>query len=436
MRVVRLPLRLFQPPVFSFLLLLCLASSLRAQKADSSDALMKEAPTVYLTCSSCDEAFIRTEITFVNYVRDPAQADAHILVTGQSTGGGGNAYTLTFIGGNRMAGLNDTLQFSTMQSATDDDIRRQMARWLKTGLARYVARTPLAQHLSVTYDKPAANQDVHDAWDSWVFTVRSSLNTDGEKSMRSIWMSGGLTARRVTENWKLNFSFSSDYNERWFRFDDSTELTSFSRGQYFNALAVKSLGDHWSTGLTGGAYRSTFENIKTSVSVAPAVEYDIYPYAEATRQQIRLQYRLGVTHQIYFDSTIYDKVAETLGSQSLSASAEYQQPWGSLSMSLEGTSYLHDFTKRRFMVFAGLTLRLFEGLSFNVVGNYSLIHDQLSLPKGEATQDEVLLQRRQLETNYRYYAFVGLSYTFGSMYNNVVNPRFGELGGSSISISF
>jgi len=34
------------------------------------------------------------------------------------------------------------------------------------------------------------------------------------------------------------------------------------------------------------------------------------------------------------------------------------------------------------------------------------------------------VRQRQLRTSYRYYLAVGISYTFGSIYNNVVNPRF------------
>ena len=63
-----------------------------------------------------------------------------------------------------------------------------------------------------------------------------------------------------------------------------------------------------------------------------------------------------------------------------------------------------------------------------------MIHDQLSLIKGEATLEQVLLRRTMLETNYSYYFSFGLSYTFGSIYSNVVNPRFG--GGSSGGIYY
>jgi len=70
-----------------------------------------------------------------------------------------------------------------------------------------------------------------------------------------------------------------------------------------------------------------------------------------------------------------------------------------------------------------------KGLRFNLGGGASLIHDQINLPKGGATDEEILLKRKELETNYRYYFHMGLSYTFGSIYNNVVNPRFGGSGG-------
>jgi len=40
-----------------------------------------------------------------------------------------------------------------------------------------------------------------------------------------------------------------------------------------------------------------------------------------------------------------------------------------------------------------------------------------------ATQDQVLLRRRILETDFTSYMSVSLSYTFGSIFNNIVNPR-------------
>ena len=41
-----------------------------------------------------------------------------------------------------------------------------------------------------------------------------------------------------------------------------------------------------------------------------------------------------------------------------------------------------------------------------------------------ASIEEVLLQRRQLRTNWQYDARIGFSYYFGSPFNSIVNPRF------------
>ena len=67
-----------------------------------------------------------------------------------------------------------------------------------------------------------------------------------------------------------------------------------------------------------------------------------------------------------------------------------------------------------------------RGLSFNVEGSASRLRDQLSLPKRDATDEEVLLRLRQLQSGYEYELQVGLTYTFGSIFNTIVNPRFGQ----------
>ncbi|MGH7471956.1 MAG: hypothetical protein ACRENP_28730, partial [Longimicrobiales bacterium] len=66
----------------------------------------------------------------------------------------------------------------------------------------------------------------------------------------------------------------------------------------------------------------------------------------------------------------------------------------------------------------------FRGLEVGVHGGYSWIRDQIALRKGSSDQVDVLLRRRELLTGYDYQAGIGLSYTFGSIFNNVVNPRF------------
>jgi hypothetical protein len=100
-----------------------------------------------------------------------------------------------------------------------------------------------------------------------------------------------------------------------------------------------------------------------------------------------------------------------------------------MSTGLEGGTYLHDLGKRRFVVSGDANVRVLKGLSLSISGSAAVIHDQIYLPMGEATAEEILVRQRQLATSYRYSLAIGFSYTFGSIYTNVVNPRlYGGFG--------
>ena len=88
------------------------------------------------------------------------------------------------------------------------------------------------------------------------------------------------------------------------------------------------------------------------------------------------------------------------------------------------------------MLFRSTNIQLVKGLRFNLFGSYSRVRDQLSLAKGNVSEEDLLLRLRQLKTAYKYFFVTGLSYTFGSIFNNVVNPRFGRSGGGGFSFSF
>ena len=138
-----------------------------------------------------------------------------------------------------------------------------------------------------------------------------------------------------------------------------------------------------------------------------------------------LQYLVGPTHFTYTDTTIFDVTEETRGQQSLTARLALVQPWGRWTTSVTGNQYLHDSSKYSVDVFGSFNVRLFRGFSVRMTGSYSWIRDQLYLAKSGATEEEVLLQQRQLETSYRFFTSFGIEYRFGSIFNNVVNPRFG-----------
>jgi hypothetical protein len=415
-----------------------------AQTPDSARAAQDSALRVFLDCpdSFCDFAYYRTEITFVNWVRDRGFAQVHLLITTQRTGGGAE-YTLSFIGLERFAGAEDTLRYISRSTETDDDIRKGLARTMRLGLVRFAARTPVAARIEISYSAPAGTAaQVRDPWNYWVFNLRMNSNFFGEKTYKARYISGQVSANRITEAWKFTWSANQSYSQTDFTVPDfdstGTQIgehvvKNITRSSGSDVLLVKSLGGHWSAGTRASVFSSTYSNQDIALKIGPAIEFDVFPYSQSTRKLLTLRYAVTLASFNYRDSTIFDKLSETLATQSLSVSLDVKQPWGSAGVSVEGSHYLHDFSKNNLQFFGNGNFRVYKGLSVDFFGFVELIHDQLSIRKGGASEQEVLLRRRQLATSYIYQGFVGLRYTFGSKFANVVNPRFGSGGGFFIS---
>jgi hypothetical protein len=359
-----------------------------------------------------------------SFVRDRKQADVHILITTQGTGGGGREYTIEFIGQKDFAGMKDLLKFQSKESDTQDDIRNGLARTVNMGLVRYVALTPQADHISVGYDAPVEQEEVKDKWNHWVFEVGAYPWMSGCKSSRSSSIGGDLSARRVTEWLRLQFSLYGHRREDRYEYDGDVTL-DVSSWKGADALAYWSLGNHWSAGASIAVRASTYSNDKANVSLFPALEYSLYPYSESTRRQFRFTYYIGARYVDYIEETLYDKHNEWLGKELLKVSLEMIEPWGEAFISLTGSHYFHDISKYRLELYSRLSMRLYEGLSFNLRGGASRINDQVSLRKGELSKEDVLLRRTELATSYDYSISFGVSYAFGSTDNSTVNPRFG-----------
>lgn len=398
---------------------------------ETQDTLRKDALNVYMEASD----YIKKEIPFINYVRDLKDADVYIISTHQRTGAGGVEYTYFITGQKIFAGINDTVTVASSPDDTQDAIRIKQVNALKMGLMRYIHKTPLARYITISFAMPLNESVSTDKWNNWVF--RTSLNgyLTGEKSYQSKYVRGSISANRVTSEWKINLSSSYYYSVSTYDIS-GMKYTSDNNSKSLSAMVVKSLSDHWSVGGFFNSGSASYTNRKFYAGIMPAIEYDIFPYSQSTRRQLRLLYRIGFNPVVYYDTTIYNKTRENLWNQSFSAAYEVVQKWGSIDVNLGYSNYLHDWSKNNLSLFSYLNLRITKGLSLNVGGGISFIHDQLGLVKGGATTEEVLTRRRQLETQYSFYTSFGLSYTFGSIYNNVVNPRFGGSSGGRDIIIF
>lgn len=393
---------------------------------------------VFLDCPIylCDFDFFRSELSSVNWVRDRQGADVQILVTTQQTGSGGTEYTLTFIGLGRTLGIGDTLTYAGLPSESADVTRRALVQRTRVALARYVAHVSGADAVHVSFGAEgqgpsAQTQPSRDPWHYWVFRMSMNGFLNGESSQGFRNFFGTVSANRVTEQWKTNLAYNESYNDSHFDIPDETvasgvrTVTNVQRSYGIDLLQVRSLGAHWSIGARGSVSSSMYLNQHRAYSVSPAIEFDIFPYSESTRRQVRVMYSIGTSGYDYTDTTIYNRLHESIPFQNLTVAVGVQQAWGSINLNSNANWFLSDPSKRSAGIFGSVNLRLVKGLELNVGGSVNSIRDQVYLPKVAGTDEQILLQERQRATTYRYFVNLGLSYTFGSIYNNIVNPRFG-----------
>jgi len=381
---------------------------------------------LYIEGSGIDYNYIRREVKFVDFVRDRQQSDVHLLVTRRRAGGSGNEYTFFFNGRGAFEREKDTLFYYTRGIDSDEKERIGFVRTLKRGLFSFVNRTRLAPYFDIVYEDTedeGADIVIDDPWDFWVFSIELDGNLSGESQRETYAVNTSLNAERITKEWKIQFHGSLGYNQDNYDYEDE-KYSSISRSKYASANFIKSLGDHFGVGLFNYYYSSTYRNIKNLYSVTPAIEYNFYPYGESSTREITLSYRLSNEWNNYFEETIYSRWSEFIVEQEILFNLEFKKEWGEVDFRMNYNNKIDDFSRNRFQIRGKISLKLFEGVGIYVSGGYSQIHNQYSIPKSELSLDELLLQRRELATQYEFYGNFGVSYTFGSIYNNIVNPRF------------
>lgn len=398
------------------------------EDVDTTSNLRSNAIRVYIDCRRCDDDYMRQKIDYVNYVRDAREAQVFVLVTSQSTGSGGSEYTLTFIGQQDFNGMNDTLTYVTSPDDTNDKTREGRTRKIALGLMRYVAKTDISEELDILHNTGTEKEEVVDNWNFWVVELETRPRFELEETLREVSFRNSVNISKVTHDWKLEFDYDQSFRQTRY-FDDDSTYTWIRNSHDFDNLIVKSISDHWSVGGTFQIATSTFNNLRINYSLYPSVEYNLFPYSESTTRQMRFLYSVGYDYNEYNDITIFDKMEDHFFQHKLQAALQVQQRWGSVNLSVEASNYLHDFSKNRIELEGFIRLRIVKGLSLQIYGSVARIRDQMSLVKGEASDADILLKLRQLETGYSMNGGIGITYTFGSIYNNIVNPRFGSGGG-------
>lgn len=383
--------------------------------------------SVYLNCQipKCYNDFLKTELTLVDFVHDQASADIIILVTGTNNGAGGRNIKLYFTGNNSYINTNDTLNYNLRQDASDDQARKHLLNAISLGIIKYLKDTQLAENVKISFLKNSQRERVNkpDKWHNWIFGMGANGRLSGESNRKNTAVDGNFRGGKTSE--KSKFSFYTYYANRINTVIlDSVKNTVKVNDYGFNSLFVKAFTNHWSVGGFVKGFHSVYQNISFSKSFAPALEYSVFPVQDFTRKQFRWIYQAGIRDFDYIETTVFDKMKETIPYQQLTGIVGFTENWGNFSAEMSGYQYLHAPELYRLSLELDLSIRVAEGLSIRFNGNGSQINNQISLPKVTADATNVLLGGRQLATSFSYSTSFGINYTFGSMNNSIVNPRF------------
>ncbi len=410
---------------------------------------IKNAParlSVFVDCSNtwCDMTFIRSEIKGVNFSLDNQAADVHVLITSLPTGSGGSHFQLIYYGQHAFAGMSDTLSFDVDPNATEAESREQLLYFLKSGLVPYVIRTKGLGNLSIEFKEPADSsargdsaKNDEDPWDYWVFRVGTNGNINADAVYRNYRYSGNISANRTTDKWKYGLFINASKNQSSFKYDDGTGEVKFTVNNHDVSLyhyLVGSINDRWSWAYDARLSQSTFSNYKLRTELSAGIEYNLYPYKEVNNNLFTIAYVLAAKDQRYYDTTIYDKLRDRVYTQSIRLNMTKNQKWGNLAVGLFGEHFLQNWDFFNLGINAFTNVRITGGLSFFVSAFGGITRDQIFLPKGGASPQQVLARQRQLASGYSYFTSFGINYRFGSKLNNFVNPRFeGDMRNMNVS---
>jgi len=378
---------------------------------------------VFLSCN-CDDSYIKQNTLLLDYVRDRTLSDIEVFVFDISNASGGRNFTFEYNGKNDFQNKENKISTDITQNLTFNEAREVLLKTYKMGMVHFLQNTVFQNQVDVSFnDQMDIPQEMSfDQWKNWVFEISGSFNFENEESINEEEYNMGFDIDRVTEMWRVRSYFRQRRAVKFYSGDEE-DYTSERNSTYFSGSLVKSISDHFSTGIFGTYQNDTFSNYKSFFNFSPALEYNFIPYNEVLTREVTLAYKLGYNFYEYLEETLYGFLDQKMFNQSLTLNLRFREKWGSIYSYMVASQFLDQPDQNRLTLNNNINLRIVRGLSLRISGSFQLIRDQINLPKGEASIEDLLLRQRQISTNYQNRISMGLSYTFGSIFNNIVNTR-------------
>ena len=223
------------------------------QSFGQNEPTPKNTLNFFLDCHSCDFDFVRQELKFVSFVREPKQADVHILSSSSQTGSGGTKYFLNFIGMNNLDGQNIEYEYFLEQSATSDERRKGLLKLIQTGILQYYSKTNFFTNIEINLEEKETKttvESVDDPWNLWIVRMSAGSDFDKEASQNEFSLGTEISIEKVTEKWKTEIEANHEIDRENY-FDDGEQIQNSQNRTNISADYIKSLTPKWSAGVFG-----------------------------------------------------------------------------------------------------------------------------------------------------------------------------------------
>jgi hypothetical protein len=348
-------------------------------------------------------------------------------------------YQLNFYGQNTYQNYIDTLYFTTKPNASSAEVRQSLLQYLMLGFVPLIAKTSYAPNIKISLkakkdetDAAADTGSTKDNWNYWVYNVGVNGQLNADQVYHTNIISSNISATRITNKLKVHFSGYGSLNNTTYNYPSGdTTISYYVKNKEYGLYhyMVKSVTNRLSVGYQASFSTNTFSNIKRKIYVKPSIEYNIFNVKDVNNKFLVIRYGVDMSNLNYFDTTIFNNIAETLYGHKLSVTLSLNKKWGTVNTGI----YYRNFFEDRKLNSMGLTsncdVRITGALSFYVNINAGMANDQINLVRSGATEQEVLTRKRQVASNFNYNTSFGFNFRFGSILNNFVNPRFDGYGG-------
>ncbi len=379
---------------------------------------------VYIDNLPCDYDYIKTNITYVDYVTTYKNADVHIIFHKERLANDGKIYTVQFKGQNRFEGKTQTLQFTKLPSDSDNVIRKKTKKILELGLAYFISFTSDFEKISFNYSLPKKKVIAKSKKVGWIynFRINSSINGSDKKYFANSW--SNFNMKKITKTDKAILGLSFSYNISRYDFGSySYETDSYNVSLKFSRIFA--INNHFSWAIFNFAQHSTYENKDLLLSSEFALEYNYFPYNESSEHELRFNFFINPQYNDYIHKTIFNKTVEFLWKNGISISYDFYKDWGSNTTSFYANHFIHDTALNKFGLYNSTHINLAGGFSINLNVSVERTHDQVYISSEGMSTEDIIANKSAILTDYSYWSYIGLSYTFGAIYNNIVNTRFG-----------